>query len=66
MVLERRPEAASENTQLSLETPGGGKVFLKQELQGAPGTPWVPSKAKALAPAIPGTAAFSGQMDHAV
>ena len=33
MVLERRPEAASENTQLSPETHGGRKAFLKQEFQ---------------------------------
>lgn len=33
MVLEKRPEAASENTQLSPETYGGRKAFLKREFQ---------------------------------
>lgn len=61
---ERRPEAASKNTQLSPETHEGRKAFLKAGVPGAPGTPGVTSKAQT--PAVSGTAAFPGQMDHAV
>lgn len=66
MVLERRPEAASENTQLSPETHWRQESLSQAGDPGALGAPGAPNKARTPAPAVPGTAALSGQMNHAI